>query len=350
MSTGNHGVTIIVTMLVESRVGLAYQGGPAPHIARELHLRFVGDWGQANFHRVCAWLTQEICDHTGKGSTVTTKSLADGGLGAMKEVQDGTTDLCIVTPAGHSALALTGEGIFAKDGPLPDLCALGTLPQRDRMMLAVHPKYGVKTWEDIHRVKPPLRIVTSTDDGTSFIGYLAMRFLEAHGLTRQLLQSWGGEIVDGGYRPDQCTDKVLDGTADCLLHEAIMTPWWTNLIESELLVPISATSSALHKIHIEQRLEPASVRAEFWKNVPHEVLAMDFSDFSLVVSRSMPDDVATLLAWVFINTRSALEVQYTHIPSERSPLTYPLEPVAMARAHLPLHPAAENFYRQAGLI
>lgn len=337
-------------MLVDSKLNLEQIGGPAPRIERPLHLNFIGDWGQANFHRVCAWLTQELCDYAGRGSTVATKSLPDGGLSAMRDVYEGKADLCIVTPSAHMRTALIGGGMFSQTGPMPSLRALGTLPQRDRMMLAVDPKYGVNSWEDIRREKPPLRIVTSTDDGSCFIGYLAIKFLEAHGLTRELLESWGGEIVDGGYRPDQCTDKVLSGEADCLLHEAIMTPWWRNLIESGRLVPIPAKDSALAKLHAEQGLGPAVIRGGFWKSVPEQIVAMDFADFTLVVSEDMPDDVASLLSWIFINTRLVLETQYTHIPAERSPLTWPLDPKAMADTHVPLHPAAKKFYQQAGLL
>lgn len=337
-------------MLIDSKLDLKIVGGPAPDIDRTLHLRFCGDWGQANFHRVCAWLTQEICDHAGPGSTVTTTSMADGGLGAIKDVQNGKLDLCIVTPSAQSSLALTGEGLFKRTGPMPNLRAIGTLPQRDRMVLAVHPKYGVKSWEDIHRVKPPLRIATSTDDGTSFIGYLATELLEAHGLTRELLESWGGEIISCGYRPEQSTDKVLSGEVDCLLQEAIMIPWWSNLIETDLLIPVPSQPPALARLAAKERLGPATIRGGFWKNIPYEVLAMDFADFAIVVSNDMPDDVAALLSWIFINTRAVLEVQYLHFPSERSPLTWPLDPKAMVTTHLPLHPAAENWYREAELL
>ena len=337
-------------MLVDTRIGLKTVGGPPPKIERTLHLSFAGDWGQANFHRVCAWITQEVCDNAGRGSTVTTKSLADGGMGALKDVYEGKTDMCILTPSAHTPAALTGTGIWTKAGAMPNLRAIGTLPQTDRMMLAVHPKYGVRSWADIHRTKPPLRIVTSTDDGSSFIGYLAMRFLEAHGLSRELLESWGGEIVDGGYRPEQCTDKVVAGEADCLLQEAIMTPWWRNLVESELLMPIPAEQPALDILLKEQGLGAASILAGYWKTVPDETLAMDFADFALAVRNDLPDDVAYLLAWILINTRSVLETQYLHISSERSPLTWPLDPKLMATTHLPLHSAAERFYQEAGLI
>jgi hypothetical protein len=34
----------------------------APVIARPITLTFQGDWGQANMHRICGWLAQEIGD------------------------------------------------------------------------------------------------------------------------------------------------------------------------------------------------------------------------------------------------------------------------------------------------
>ncbi|KAF2165979.1 hypothetical protein M409DRAFT_23706 [Zasmidium cellare ATCC 36951] len=325
-------------------------GGESPKITRALQLRFAGDWGQANFHRICSWLTQELCDRAGRGSSVTIKSLPDGGVSAAKDLYLGQLDLCLITPSGHTPAALNGTGMFAAAGSMPSLRALAVLPQRDRMVLAVHPRYGVQTWADIHRVKPPMRLVTSTDDGTSTIGYLAAKYLEAHGLDRDVLKSWGGELIDGGYRPDTCVDKVANGEADCLLQEAIMTPWWRNLIESGLLTPVSAEPAALENLKRELGLGAATVRADFWENVPQETLGMDFSDFAIVVRDDMPDDVAGLLTWILVNKRNVLESQYSHIPPERSPLTWPLDPKAMARTHLPLHRAAKQFYETAGLI
>lgn len=336
-------------MDVVSRVGQEEAGGPAPKIERTLHLNFGGDWGQANFHRICSWLTQELCDHAGPKSTATICSLPDGGMSAIGRVYDGELDLSIATPNNLLAGALTGEGMFKTVGPMPSLRALAVLPQTDRMMLAVHPKYGVKSWADIHRVKPPLRISTSTDDGTSLIGFLTTKVLEAHGLTKELLESWGGAILTA-YRPDQCTDIVVSGEADCLLQEAIMTPWWRNLIEKHGLIPISAEPAALQRLQAELGVQPARIRAGYWGTVQHEVSAVNFSDFSILVRDDMPDDIAQLLTWALVNTRGVLESQYTHIPAERSPLTWPIDPRAMAKSSIPLHPAAQKFYKDAGYL
>lgn len=94
-----------------------------------------------------------------------------GGLEGLQQVHDGEVDLAIATPARLVSVALTGEGLFVSTGPMPSLRTLAVLPRRDRMMLAIHPKFGIKSFADLHRMKPPLRIATSADDGTNFIGY-----------------------------------------------------------------------------------------------------------------------------------------------------------------------------------
>src|SRR5258706_9121836 len=108
-------------MDVVSRIGQEEAGGPSPKIERSLRLDFVGDWGQANFHRICAWLTQEFCDRAGPKSIATTRSLADGGLSAVMAVYEGEVDMGIATPNNLLAPALTGGGLFKAGGPMPSL-------------------------------------------------------------------------------------------------------------------------------------------------------------------------------------------------------------------------------------
>lgn len=322
---------------------------PEPTISASVQLNFLGDWGQANFHRICSWLTQEFCDRAGPCSQTSIRSLRNGGLEALTAVYNGEAHLSIATPAHLLPAALTGEGIFNSTGPMPSLRALAILPQLDRMMFAIHPKYGVKSWDDLHRLKPALRIATSYDDGTNFIGYVAMRLLEAHGLSKEVLESWGGSFVLS-KRPEQAIENVRLGNADSIVQEAIMTPWWRNLMENLKYVPIPINPGALERLADKKGFEPVSIRAGFWSTIEEEILAAEFSDFVIVVRDDLPDEIAYLLTWILVNTREVIESQYKYIPSERSPLTYPLDPVAMAKTSLPLHPAAEKFYRESGYL
>ncbi|PVH89251.1 hypothetical protein DL98DRAFT_614399 [Cadophora sp. DSE1049] len=317
-----------------------------PSIERSLTLNFIGDWGQANFHRICSWLTQEFCDRAGPRSRVGIWNIRGGGIEALQQVYDGEAHLCIATPAALLPSALTGEGVFASTGPMPTLRSLGVLPQRDRMMLAIHPRFDIKSFADLHRVKPALRIATSADDGTNFIGYVAMRILEAHGITKEVLESWGGSFVLTS-RPEQAIENMRVGSADAVLQEAIMTPWWRHLMEEQHLVPIPMQADVIASLANQHGFQSASIRAGFWKSNENieEIPALEFSDFLVLVRDDLPDDVAYLLTWCLVEKREAIEAQYKHLEPERSPLTYPLDPVAMSKPSIPLHPAAERYYR-----
>jgi TRAP-type uncharacterized transport system substrate-binding protein len=324
-----------------------------PSIKRSLTLNFVGDWGQANFHRICSWLTQEFCDRAGPRSRVAIWNMRGGGIEGLQQVFDGEAQLCIATPAALIPAALTGEGLFASIGPMPSLRTIGVLPQRDRMMLAVHPKFGINSFADLHRLKPALRIATSIDDGTNFIGYVAMRLLEAHGISKDVLESWGGSFVLT-TRPEQAIENMRTGNADAVLQEAIMTPWWRELMEEQQLVPIPVEADAIARLANQHGFHPASIRAGFWSSGAsankEEILALNFSDFLVIVRDDLPDDIAHLLTWCMVEKRAIIEGQYKHLDPERSPLTYPLDPFAMARPSIPLHPAAEKYYRESGYL
>ncbi len=321
---------------------------PDPGISRSVTLNFNGDWGQANFHRICSWITQEFCDRAGSRSRVAIWSNRDGGLEAFHRVQDGESDLIIGTPTMMVGDALEGKGLFA-DRALPDLRALATIPQNDRMVLAIDPKFGVATYEELRAKKPKLKIATSTDDGTNFIGRVATHFLEAHGLDKATLESWGCEF-DYDHRPEQALFKMQDGSVDAVLQEAIMTPWWRDVIETGKAVPLSAESDAIDRLVETHGYRRNSLPPRFWENIDHEIHAVDFSDFAIVVRDDMPEDIAHLLTWCLVETRNVIEGQYRHIPSERSPVNWPLDPRKMAVTPLPLHPGAERYYREAGHI
>lgn len=320
-----------------------------PSIKRSIELRCVGDWGQANFHRILSWLTQEFCDRSGPASRTMILSLRDGGLDSPLQVHHGQADLGICTPASMLEAAPLGKEIFQSTGPLPDLRCLAVLPQHDRMMFAVNPSFGVRSFAEIREQRIPLRIAVSIDDGTNLIGYTSARILEAHGLDEKTVQSWGGSWVKA-CRPEQVIALVETGQADAVMQEAIMTPWWRDLIESRSLIPVPVEDGPLEQLSSRIGFRKAIVKANFWKTIDEDIACADFSDFLVLVRADMADDVAYLLTWCLVETRETLEAQYRHIPPERSPLSYPLEPVRMAQSTIPLHPAAERFYHERGFL
>lgn len=319
-----------------------------PRIERSVTLQFIGDWGMANFHRICSWLCQEFCDRAGPRSRAGIWNPVDGGIDAMRAVFDGSVDLAIMTPAMALPAALEGRSIFSGE-PMPTLRALAVLPQRDRMVLALPRSLGISSFAELRAKKPPISIATGEDNGANLIGYVAKRFMEAHGIDEAELKSWGGRYIESS-RPDLAMSRFREGIADAALQEAIMTPWWLEAVKARDAVLIPAEDAALEALERDHGWGSADIDADFFPGQAGAIRTLDFADFVIVVREDMPDDVAHLLTWCLVEKRESIERQYRHLAPERRPLTLPLIPAAMARTSLPLHVGARRFYSEAGLL
>lgn len=106
--------------------GLSLSQNGQPRLTRSYTLNFIGDWGGANFHRICGWLTQEFCERASPKSRIATFNHCGGGLEGIAHVNDGEADLAIATPATIMRGSINGTGMFYK--PFPCLQAIGVLP------------------------------------------------------------------------------------------------------------------------------------------------------------------------------------------------------------------------------
>lgn len=312
-------------------------GGPA--LDRGITLTFQGDWGQANMHRICGWLAQEVGDRSEPGSELLIRS-GRGGTDAIHAVLSGQADVAILTPTA-------AMGTVANGGPLwversDRLRALGTLPQRDRLVTCVDTELGVSSMEELAGRMSELRVATSPDDGVNLIGWAAHRQLDVLGIQPAALDTSGGAWLYD-ERPFPAIAAFRDGAANVLIHEAIMTPAWQRVADHREVVYLDAPAAVLDAFDA-WHWPSAVVPQGYLPGLTHDLTAIEFSDFLLLCTDALPDDIARLIAWCMVATRDALEVQYRHIPPEHSPLTYPLDPQAIATAPIALHPAAAKAY------
>ena len=128
-----------------------------------------------------------------------------------------------------------------------------------------------------------------------------------------------------------------------------MTPWWQELMRTRTMRLLPFEPDAFAQVKKAYGWEPAAIPAGYFPGLTQSVAALDFSDFIILVHASMPEEVAHLLTWCLCETRHVLEAQYRHIPAERSPITFPLEPSSMAKTSVPLHPGARRYYKDAGI-
>ena len=316
-------------------------------IERSLTLHFYGDWGQANLHRVFCWLSQEMVDRTGPHSRYPIWN-GRGVADAVRVVGRGLMDVALSVPVAFVPPALEGRDLYAGE-PFPHLRGLAVIPQDDRMLFAIDRKFGIRSFDDLRRKKPPLRIATSMDDGENTVGYCAHRILEASGVSRSELISWGGSWLEA-ERPDQVIGFAMRGEADAVFHEAVMAPWWRDYADKHLLHYIPIEPSVLDALERRHGWLRGSLPSGYLRGMDENLSTLDFSDFLMLVREDMPHDVAYLLTWCLCETRANLERVYRHIPPERAGITYPLDPARMARTLIPLHPGAAAYYNEIGVL
>jgi TRAP-type uncharacterized transport system substrate-binding protein len=82
-----------------------------------------------------------------------------------------------------------------------------------------------------------------------------------------------------------------------------------------------------------------------------DIPCLDWSHWAVIVREDMSEDVAYRIASVMVEERAELEARYRHLPPERSPMTYPIDPYKMWQGiGAPLHPGAERYYREHGYM
>jgi TRAP-type uncharacterized transport system substrate-binding protein len=312
-----------------------------PRIDRGLDIRMLGDWGMANFHRVCGWLSQELGSHSAPGSRFAIYN-GTGGSDALLRVHARDVDIAVTTPASFATMGIAGVGPYAGT-PMDDLRALAVLPQRDRLAFAIDPKFGVTTFAELRAAKPKLRISVCTQDEGNLIGFATAKLLEACGVENAECIAFARPELSLGA-------AVADPSIDAVVQEAIMTPWWRDVLAKRGFRFLPLEPAALARLESAYGWHGASIAAGFFDDQPADVPCLEFSDFLVFTHADLPDDVARCAAWALTETRELFERQYRHIPVDRSPVTYPLDPVKMANAPIPLHPGALAHYREAGYI
>jgi TRAP-type uncharacterized transport system substrate-binding protein len=318
---------------------------PPPMLGRSVRLNFMGDWGRANLHRALGWLCYELVKLSGPY----TKIGIFNGRAAKDNVDAigrGEYDLALTTPQTFSRLALEGRGLWAGE-PFPHLRALGYVPQDDRLICAVRRDLGIRSFDDIRRKKPKLRIAAGIDDGIGFMGFGAQQMMRASGIPRDVFEGWGGTYIEN-EEPRECIRQMMLGNADAIIQEAVMTQWWVDMTEKLDLTFLSLEPEAGRALDKELSWTPMTLPKNYLRGIDQELRCMDFSHFMLLATTDMPDDIAYALAWALVETFDVLEMQYRHIPPERSPVTYPLNPKEVWKTAIPLHPGAERYYRDAG--
>ena len=255
---------------------------------------------------------------------------------ARREVQ-----VAIINPAAPLAMALQGKGPFQKSIPLR---AITVIPSFDQLAFAVTAASGLKSLAEIRERRFPLRVsLRGQMDHSAHL--VVNEVLSAAGFSLQDIISWGGEIRYDEGLPNSPTrlGAVRRGEVNAIFDEAVRS-WVTPALESGMrILPLDEP--------LLKQLEALGLRRGTLSNrqypkLDRDVPTLDFSGFPVYTHADVPESlVASICAALESRKGTILWEGEGPLPLERMCRDTPEGPL-----NIPLHPAAERFWRERGYL
>lgn len=260
---------------------------------------------------------------------------------AVDAVVSGEADVAICNPGAVLAMALHGAPPFTQPVPVR---ALMVLPQFDRWGLVVAESTGLRSIADIRDQRYPLKVSLRGQRDHS-VHLVTDQVLAAYGFSLSDIVEWGGELR---YTPGLGTapgrmDAVESGELNALIDEAFHTFAGRALDSGMRILPVNEPQlSQLEAIGLRRQF---ATRDEFPK-LAADVATIDFSGWPVFCLESTPDDLVTAFC-------QGLEAKKDRIPwygEGPMDLRLMVSDTREAPMVVPLHPAAERFWRQQGYL
>jgi hypothetical protein len=267
--------------------------------------------------------------------------IASDGPAAIGQVASGAMQLAISNPAIFLALAVRGTGPFG--APIP-LRAITIIPSPDQLAFAVTEQTGLKSLRDVRVRRYPLR-VSLRGQRDHALHPIVNEVLTAAGFSLEDIVSWGGQVrYDDGLPQNQNRlGAVTRGEVDMVVDEAVRG--WINTAAGDGMRILPLDDAMLKKLEAIGLRRAVIPKARYPK-LAADVVTLDFSGFAVYTHADVADEVVSGIC-------AALEARKDRIGwQEPGPL--PLDQMCQdtpgGPLAIPLHPAAERFWRARGYL
>jgi len=259
----------------------------------------------------------------------------------IHEVAAGKVQFAMINPSMILRVAALGSAPF--NDPIP-LRAIAVLPALDQMVFAVKQETGLTTFSDIRARKFPLRVSLRGQPDHS-LHVIIDHVLATAGFSLDDVLSWGGEVrYDGGmpYGANRI-GAIERGEIDAIFDEGASA--WGNMALELGMTFLSLDETIL------RRLEAAGLRRglleqKYFPKLATDIPTLDFSGWPIYTRENTSDDLV-------IDFCRALEASKDRVPWAKDaplPLAQMVRDTPEGHLEVPLHPAAESFWRERGYL
>jgi uncharacterized protein len=225
------------------------------------------------------------------------------------------------------------------DTPTEDIRGIINMNVASIMHPWVLAERGVSTLQEVAEQQMPLRIDTGTR-GTG--GELAaMRALEAHGVSYENIRQWGGSVTHSSY--SEAIDRMRDGHIDAFMNDDILRhPLFVDLTSSRDVVLLDLDPDIIASLADSFGYDPVVVPAGTYEGQDNDVHS--FAQHHVLFGhKDLPEDFVYALTRLVFENKDRL-VSTHEVFSDLDPA------VGGTGFPMPLHPGAERYYREIGVL
>jgi len=240
----------------------------------------------------------------------------------IADVVSGNVTLATINPSAALTIAYRGHPPFGTPQPVR---TIAVMPSADGLVFAMHPRTGVKSLEDLAIARGPLTIALRGEPAHS-LQFMIDDVLAATGQSRASLKARGISLEGRGGIPYATSQKFRDlvaGELDGIFDEGA-DEWMADVLDAGMNV-FGIGEAAV------TRLEALGYRRRVHAG---GMLTLDFSGWAIFVHAEAPDDLIEKIC-------AALVAREATVTCRNTP---------DAPYDVPLHPAAERFWRSRGAL
>ncbi|MBM2810364.1 MAG: hypothetical protein HW416_1123 [Chloroflexi bacterium] len=259
---------------------------------------------------------------------------------SIEAVVRGDADIAICNPGAVLAMALHGAGPFKEPIPVRSILVL---PQWDLLCFAVTNKTGLTSLADLRDKKYPLRLGVRTQPDHS-VHLIMNEVLSKFGFSVNDIESWGGKLYYSNEMPQGPArlGAVRRGELDAIFDEAFRAFAGPALDAGMRFLPVDEPQlSELDAMGLRRIAIPADRYG-----LEKDVWTVNFSGWPVFCLDSTSDHIVSQFC-------GAVEAKKDRVPwygDGPMRLDQMCKDTTEGPLTIPLHPAAERFWKERGYI